>query len=43
MDNHLEQIILEARIWGICEERGEYYDTETIDRLCDELKKLCGK
>ena len=40
MDNLLEQIILEARICGICEERGEYYDTETIDRLCRELKEL---
>lgn len=43
MDNLLDQIILEARIWGICEARDEYYDTETIDRLCSELKKLCDK
>ena len=40
MDNLLEQIILEARIWGICEEREEYYDTETLDKLCRELKEL---
>ena len=42
MNELLEQIILEARIWGICEERDEYYDTETIDKLCKELKELCG-
>ena len=42
MDNLLEQIILEARIWGICEEREEYYDTETLDKLCRELKELYG-
>lgn len=40
MDSLLEQIILEARIWGICEAREEYYDTETIDKLCRELKEL---
>lgn len=40
MDELLKQIILEARIWGICEEREEYYDTETLDKLCRELKEL---
>lgn len=38
IDRLLDKIILEARIWGISEQLGEYYDISTIEQLRKELK-----
>lgn len=41
LDRFLDELILEARIWGMSEQLEQYYDTSTIERIRKEIKDLC--
>ena len=41
LDRLLDELILEARIWGMSEQLEQYYDTSTIERIRKEIKDLC--
>lgn len=38
LDRLLDELILEARIWGMSEQLEQYYDTSTIERIRKEIK-----
>ena len=41
LDRLLDELILEARIYGMSEQLEQYYDASTIERIRKEIKDLC--
>lgn len=41
IDKLLDELILEARIWGMSEQLEQFYDASTIERIRKEIKDLC--